>query len=341
MKKRTRLFLVVAVGVLVVGLGTGLVASYVGQNFTLIGGNGPRPWPTSLPMPRWSRSPICATWSTRRFGRTRQFEPSADARNQLEKKTGIDVERDVDEIVAAVTEPSNALKGPPLVLARGRFDDDRIETMIRQHGGTVEDYKGVRLMRHSGQARKSRSPSSNPGLVAAGQAAAVKRAIDTKKSGTGAITDNVEVMKMIKDVDDGNTWAVAKFDALSTGPLPKEMAQQLPPISWLSASGHIDSGIRGVIRVEAKDEKSATDFREVVRGFMALARLQAGQKAEFADLVNSLELGGQGTTVSLWILGSRDRDRQHRPHRAERRRPAPDAPGRAPAARHSSVAPSL
>ena len=41
MKNRTRLFFGVAVGVLVLGLGTGLLASYVGQNFTIIGGNGP------------------------------------------------------------------------------------------------------------------------------------------------------------------------------------------------------------------------------------------------------------------------------------------------------------
>ncbi len=43
MTKRTRLFLSVASGILVVGLGTGLVAAYVGgfQNLTLIGGDGP------------------------------------------------------------------------------------------------------------------------------------------------------------------------------------------------------------------------------------------------------------------------------------------------------------
>ena len=43
MTKRTRLFVFVAVGILVAGLGTGLLASYMGgiQNLVLIGGNGP------------------------------------------------------------------------------------------------------------------------------------------------------------------------------------------------------------------------------------------------------------------------------------------------------------
>ena len=43
MTKRTRLFLFVATGVLVAGLGTGLLASYMGgiQSLVLIGSNGP------------------------------------------------------------------------------------------------------------------------------------------------------------------------------------------------------------------------------------------------------------------------------------------------------------
>ena len=41
MNRRTRIFLFVAAGILVAGLGTGLVASYVGlQNLPVIGGNG-------------------------------------------------------------------------------------------------------------------------------------------------------------------------------------------------------------------------------------------------------------------------------------------------------------
>jgi hypothetical protein len=32
---------------------------------------------------------------------------------------------------------------------------------------------------------------------------------------------------------------------------------------------------------------------------MALARLQSGDKAQFSEVVNSLELAGEGTTVSL------------------------------------------
>jgi len=332
MKNRTRLFFGVAVGVLVLGLGTGLVASYVGQNFTIIGGNGPDALsyvPAEARMVAFADVRDLASSELRQ--KLHPFEPSTDARNKFEEETGIDVERDVDEILAAAWPAGVGPQSPPLVLARGRFDTDRIETLIRQHGGTVEDYKGKRLVVMAESTRTFAVAFAEPGLIAAGDAAAVRQAIDTKASGTNSATDNAELMKLIKDVDDGNAWAVAKFDALAAGPfptgaLPRELVQQLPPINWFAASGHVDSGVRGTIRVEAKDEKSAEDLRQVVRGFMALARLQAGQKAEFAELVNSLELGGQGTTITLGfsVPGSLI---DTLAHVAEQKRQAPAVPG--------------
>jgi len=331
MKNRTRLFFGVAVGVLVLGLGTGLLASYVGQNFTIIGGNGPDSLayvPADARMVAFADIRDLANSELRQ--KMRQFEPSADARNKFEAETGIDIERDVDEIVAAAWPSGVGSQSPPLILARGKFDSDAIETLLRQHGAALEDYKGEQLFVITESAHSFAVSFVEDGLVAAGDAAAVRQAIDTKASGANSVTDNAEVMKQIKDVNDGNAWAVAKFDSLSAGPfptaaLPKELAQQLPPINWVSFSGHIDSGVRATVRVEAKDEKSAEDLRQVVRGFMALARLQAGQRAEFAELVNSLELGGQGTTITLGfsLPGSLI---DTLAHIAQQRRQAPAAP---------------
>jgi hypothetical protein len=40
-------------------------------------------------------------------------------------------------------------------------------------------------------------------------------------------------------------------------------------------------------------------LRDVVRGFLALAKLQTSSKPEFQHFVQSLQLGGTGKTVSL------------------------------------------
>jgi hypothetical protein len=139
-----------------------------------------------------------------------------------------------------------------------------------------------------------------PGLVALGSPATVRRAIDTKLAGSGNVTSNDELMRLVRQVDDGNVWGVARFDALTGVNIPAEVRDRLPAINWLSAKGLINGGIEGLIGVEARDDTAAQDLRQVVQGFVALARMQAGPNhPEIADFINSLQLTGQGRTVTL------------------------------------------
>ena len=326
MKKRTRLFLVITVGVLVLGLGTGLLASYAGiQNFSIIGGNGPDELsyiPSDARMVAFADVRSIVNSELRQ--KLRQFEPTADQKHQFETETGIDIENDIDTVLTAAWSTDNSFQGPPFVLAKGRFRPVVVEGLILEHGGSVEEYKGERLLIVAAKPASMAVSFVEAGLVVAGPAAAVRRAIDIKQSNSGSVTDNADLMRLIKDADDGNTWAVARLDALSLGPLPKEITQQLPPINWFSATGHVGSGIEATLRAQAKDDKSAQDLREVIRGFMALARLQAGSQAQFAEVVNSLELGGEGTTVTLRLVVPSSVIDTVAAMTAQRRRQAPD-----------------
>ena len=94
--------------------------------------------------------------------------------------------------------------------------------------------------------------------------------------------------------------AVGRFDALrSNAKLPEAVANQLPPITWFAVSGHVNGGLRGMVRAETRDDEAANNLRDVVRGFLALAKMQAGSRPEFQTLAQSLELGGTGKTVAL------------------------------------------
>src|SRR6185436_14819239 len=93
--------------------------------------------------------------------------------------------------------------------------------------------------------------------------------------------------------------AVGRFDALSAQHLPAGIMSQLPAITWFSVSGHVNGGIRGVLRAETRDEEAANNLRDVVRGFMALAKLQSSSRPELQTMMQSLDLGGTGKTVAL------------------------------------------
>jgi hypothetical protein len=298
MTKRTRLFVVISAGILVVGLGTGLLASYMGiQNLTLIGSNGPDEFayvPSDARVLGFANVRAVMDSEVRR--KLMELHPGADNADKFQERTGINITEDVDSVLAAITSEVTDGQGPPLVLARGRFDQVRLEGFAREEGGVVEDYKGTRLITHD----EFGVAFVEPGLVALGRPAAVRRAIDTKLAGNGNIGGNDEVMRLVKQVDSGTVWGVARFDALTGMRIPAEVKDRLPAISWFSVKGVVNGGIEGLINAEARDDQAAQDLRQVVQGFVALGRMQAGPNhPEIADFINSLQLTGQGRTVSL------------------------------------------
>jgi hypothetical protein len=107
-------------------------------------------------------------------------------------------------------------------------------------------------------------------------------------------------MDLVRSLNSGDVWAVGRFDALtSQAHLPNGLAQQMPAITWFAANASVDSGVHGVLRADTRDQEAADNLREVVRGFVALGRLQTGAHPEIKTLLDSLSLGGSGTTVSM------------------------------------------
>lgn len=339
MTRRTRLFLFITAGILIVGVGTGLVASYAGfQGFSLTPDNGIAEL-AYLPQD----STVVAFANVREVMNSdlrRRFDEMRAARgididsdrNEFEARTGIHFETDVEHIVASFAGGQDNER--PLVVARGNFDATRIEALILGQGGQVEEYRNQRLLVVTEGDEPFAVVFAEPGVAVAGTAQAVRRAIDTKANQAASVTENNELMTLVREMDQGNAWAVGRFSELASSRLPDAVASQLPPITWFAATGRITDGVEGLVRAEANTEQGAADLRQVLQGFMALARLQTGSNAEFAALLNSLQLSGEGRTVSLSFsvpaelidaLGKLNQ-------RADRAAPSPQTPdaGRAP-----------
>ena len=310
MTKPTRLFVLVSGGILVAGLGTGLVAAYVGgfQNLSILGNSGPDEL-SYLP----ASSKVVAFANVREImdselhQKLKDLAPRNDSgMARFEEETGVDVTRDVDYVLAAIGgEASGTTPGEPLIVARGRFDTVRIEGLVRSKGGTVQDYRGVRLLsvvETNGGTNNMRGALAfvEPGLIAMGADTAVRRAIDAQKGDVPNASSNADIVRLVKTAGEGNAWVVAKFDALSAGgQVPPEVLQKLPAINWLTLTGHVNGGLRAVVSAEARDDAAAKNLRDVLQGFMAMAKLHAGQKPELAPVMQSLTVSGTGNTVAL------------------------------------------
>ena len=320
MAKRTRIFLLASAGVLTAVLATGLVARAGGA---VAGSNAPNEIayvPGDAQMVAYAD--VRQVMNSPLHDRFRQYQrgnPSGP--DSIEARTGIDFERDVDRVLVASMGGGSGLLLPPstgagtvpgqgagavtrtgvsLLVARGRFDNVRIEGLMRQQGAQVAEYRGKRLISIKDDSHDAALAFAEPGLVLFGAGDAVRGALDAKAGAVNGIGGNREFMTMIDGVDEGTAWSVAKFDSLAaTTPIPNAVVNQLPPINWLAASGRIDGGLHGLVRAEAQDEQAALNLRDVVQGFLALARLQSTREPAYKGMLDSVALNADGKSVSL------------------------------------------
>jgi hypothetical protein len=310
MTSKTRYFMGGSAAILVAGLGTGLVA-YYGGGFPSLSAS--RSGPTELSYVP-ADAAVVAFANVREVmdselrKRLKSVLPQEQGQQEFQRETGIDIEQDIDYVVAAMTSSETGVKDPNgLVVARGRFNTTQLEGLARDHGGVVEEYKGKRLIKASPSHDDTGSgdhPHSvmlaflEPGLVGIGSERAIKSAIDAQLT-AHSITSNNEMMELIADIDLGNNaWAVGRFDAIANqAKIPADIAIKLPAVKTFAVMTHIDGGVTGSLRAETKDDASADNLRQVVQGLLALGRMSNDPKA--TALMNSLQLSGSGKTVKL------------------------------------------
>lgn len=303
MTSKTRYFVLTAFGILALGLTTGLVASLTGGlPVALTRAAGPDDLsyvPAQAVAVAYAN--VQEVMASELRQRLRKLEPDTTDRDEFEAKTGVNIERDIDGVVAAMLPAAEGTEhdSRPLVVVRGRFDLVRIETLARDHGAAIEDYQGVRVIAHAGDKQTMALGFVEPGAVAVGSVEAVRGAIDAKRSGQSVLS-NTELMRLVGDLDASNAWVVGRFDAMAgKAGLPGGLQDKVPALSWFSAAGHLNGGITGTFRAEAKDDEAATNLRDMLRGVVAMAKLQAGDQPGMKAMVDSLQLGGEGKTVAV------------------------------------------
>jgi len=305
MSRKTRYFMAGSAAIIVAGLCTGLVAYYGGGFPSLSASRSGPPELSYVP----ADATVVAFASVRDIMNSQVRQklkaalPNETGQQEFQKETGIDIEHDIQYVVAAMTTPGPSGMNNPngLVVARGTFNTTQLEQLARDHGGVVEDYKGKRLIKVSDPNNASHTLDLaflESGLVGIGSETAIKSSIDAQLTAQ-SITSNNEMMELVSQIDNGNNaWAVGRFDVIaSQAKLPTEISSKLPSVKTFAVMTHIDGGLTGTLRAETRDDQSAENLRQVVQGLLALGRMQNDPKA--TAIVNSLQLSGTGHTVAL------------------------------------------
>ena len=306
MTHQTRYFVLGASGLLVVGLVTGLFA-YVNRGAALAVSVTERDELAYVP----SNASIVAYANVREVmlsdfrERIRQIAPDDVGQAELEQQLGLNIERDIDHVVAFLAPGPDDGRLAGLVLFRGRFDTTGLEAVARGSGATVSEYAGTRVVSiDAGDVGALAMAFMEPGLVAVGDLGTVHQVIDRGSAGAD-LTSNEQMMGLLERVDRGsNAWAVGRFGDLSSlGFLPDEVSAQIPAVTAFAVSGRVNGGLSGSVTIEGRDEAAGQNLRDVFRGFLALATMQTTGRPELEAMLGSLQLSGTGTlaTLSFWL----------------------------------------
>jgi hypothetical protein len=302
MTRKTRYFMAGSAAVLAAGLTTGLIAYFAGGFQSVSAApiaNELRYVPADAAVVAYAdvRSIMDSDLRARLKAAMPMHEKGQE---EFQAQTGIDIERDIDYIVASSAGANPEAGG--LIVARGRFNDTQLEALALQHGGQVEDYKGKRVVNSPVKEGHPQVTLAflEPGLVAIGTRATVQGAIDAQLS-SHSITSNEEMMQLVGEIGaSSNAWAVGRFDMIAQqAKLPAELSQRMPPVKWFAASGHVNGGISGTLRAEAMDAESAELLRRQVSGALAFGEMVAKSDPKLGALINSLQMSGTGTTVAV------------------------------------------
>jgi hypothetical protein len=305
MNQRTRSFLIGSAAVVLLGLGTGLVAYYNGGLPTLGQASDAEFHYLPASAAAVGYADVRSIMSSEFRQKLREVLPTGEEKDKIQAEFGVDIENDIDTVSAAYLGGGTAES--VVVIVRGRFDAGQIEAKATEHGAVAEEYKGKKMLVFSASSGSTATHHSTGGVaflevgtLALGEAGAIRQAIDAAESGQD-VRKNAELMKVVNDVrGSGNAWFVGKFDAIAAAhTLPEELKSRIPAISTFAVSAHVNGGLSGAIRVDARDETAAQQLRDVVRGALAAGQLIAADDPRVNAMLKSMQITGSGNTVGL------------------------------------------
>ena len=113
-------------------------------------------------------------------------------------------------------------------MVSGLFDIARLAVLAIEHGGTVDEYRGARIVTRPGDESDLAMAFVEPGLLTLGSGSVVRRAIDI--AGREDITSNDAMMDLFGYIRAGsNAWVISRFDETAPLPwIPEPVQAQLP-----------------------------------------------------------------------------------------------------------------
>lgn len=226
-----------------------------------------------------------------------------DAFRQLEEETGLNPERDVDQIFVA---GSKGRRGVAIVL--GQFDAFKLSRAAEARPGVkAEKVGGVTLYSFAPQGALGPGGLAflDKGTLLSGDAGAVRSALEAHARGQSPLRGNAPLFALTERVKAGATfWMVGDgslLGSLSAGSMGGAAGSSLslPNLKSLIVTGDLEPQVVLSIVGDAADDASAKSLADTARGFVSLFALQSAAKPELKELASAFSVTQKANQVLL------------------------------------------
>jgi hypothetical protein len=235
-----------------------------------------------------------------------------EALRDIQEKTGIDPEKDLDRVVMATGAGNHDQSG--IVLFQGRFDRSRIAQLIEKQKPQVtwKKHEGVSVyMYREGTRGAGALAFLDDDTLAAGSTAALEGLISRRAAGQTPLRSNAKLMELLGGIQPSATfWMVGDQSVLGSlpglagpggaagaGPMPFGLT--LPSLQSLVVTAELDPMLALQVTGEATDGPAAKNLADMVSGLVAMASLQAAQRPELKDLATAVKVTTEANRVHV------------------------------------------
>ena len=229
-----------------------------------------------------------------------------DAFADLEARTGLKPERDLDQVLVAgrAGDP-----GAGVAMVLGRFDRTKLMQAVeaKKDEVTWKSLSGTNVyMFKEGSKSAAAMAFLDDHTLVIGSLAGVESTVASHRGESAGLKGNSTLMRLLGQVKPGSAfWMVGDQSLLAN--LPKTLpgvggagtTMTLPNLESLLVTGELEGAVSLSVTGETRDEAAAKNLADIVRGFAALVQVQASQKPELKELGTAIGVSTESNKVLL------------------------------------------
>ena len=227
---------------------------------------------------------------------------------QFVRETGFDPRRDVLDFVFASTGTAGDNQSHDFaLLVRGIFDEDRIKSVARAKGVSVQNYQGVDLFVEPSHRRANAFAFPQAGIAVMGDLASVQQIVAGRANPT--VLDPV-IQQRVSEVGANDAWFVSAVPGsyfanhIAKEANAPEQAQALQSILESSGGIHFGDVVQLTLDAIARSEKDASSLADIIRFLGSMVQMQRQHDPRagiLAPAFDAMVLKTAGDTVHFSI----------------------------------------